>query len=358
MKRLYVFCVLNLLILSGCVKKEILDDIGIEMARAYDWVNEETIEGTSLVYNVQPDKSVENTTFTAEATTSRDLFNKLQKQSPDPLSEGSIEMFLFSKELATNGISDYLDAPQRNASIGERLYLAVVDGKAKEALTGDFGKRGNAIYLSTLIEHNVESEDVPRTNLQLFFHDHYQLGKTPFLPQIKKLNDQVLAINGLSLFKGKGMRVVDTIELDKMFFFKLLVDKFSEGAHKIKMSEDEGVIRSINSKNKMKITKRSPFEITITIKITGVLKEFTGQKLTPTELKNMEKILSDSVKKECEALIKRFQEKKIDPVGLGFFIKTKTKGFDLTNWEDGSQYQSLKVNVKTNVDIVESGVIE
>lgn len=358
MKRLIIIWVFCFFILSGCIQKEILDDIGIEMARAYDWVNEEKIEGTSLVYNVLPDKSVENTTFTTEATTSRDLLNKLQKQSPDPLSEGSLEVFLFGKHLATNGLADYLDAPIRNPSIGARLYLTVVDGEAKDILTGEFGKRGNAIYISNLIEHNIENEDVPKTNLQLFFHDHYQLGKTPYLPQIKKVADDVVELNGLSLFKGNKIRIVDTIEPEKMFFFKLLVDKFSEGAHKIKMGNDESVLRSITSKHKMKLTKRNPYEITINIKIKGVLKEFTGRKLAPAMLKEMEKNMEDETTKECEALIKRFQEKKIDPVGLGFFIKTKTRGFDLNKWEDGEKYQTLKVNVNTNVEIIESGVIE
>ncbi|WP_442596044.1 Ger(x)C family spore germination protein [Neobacillus sp. D3-1R] len=358
MKNRMIVTVSCLFFLSGCVEKEILDDIGIEMARAYDWVDEDTIEGTSLVYNVQPDKSVENTTFSAEATTSRDLFNKLQRQSPDPLAEGSIEAFLFSKELALNGISDYLDAPQRNASIGERLYFATVNGKAKELLKGNFGRRGNAIYISTLLEHNMEHEEIPKTNMQLFFHDYYQLGKTPFLPELKKINDKVMEVSGLSLFKGKEMRIVDTIEVDKMFFFKLLTDKFSEGAHKIKMGNDEGVLRSIKSKNKMKIASQNPFVINIQIKITGVLKEYTGQRLTPMEIKEMEKILSEKVTKECEGLVKRFQEKKIDPVGFGFFIKTKKRGFDLNNWEDSERYQSLKVHVKAYVDIVESGVIE
>jgi spore germination protein len=358
MKKHTGYLILSLFLLSGCVEKEILDDIGIEIARSYDSTDEEEILGTTLIYNVQPDKSVDNTTFSTTATTSRDLMNKLQRQSSDHLSEGSLEVILFGKELAEQGLIDYLDAPLRNASIGARLFLLVVDGEAQETLNGNFGSRGNAIYLSNLMEHNIKNEDIPRSNLQLFFHDHFQRGQTPFLPQIKKISEETLEINGISLFKGDKLKVVDTIEPEKMFFFKLLVDRFSEGSHKIQIGEHEAVLRSITSKHNTKLLKRNPHEIVINIKIQGILREYNGKKLTKKELIQLEKTMNEETNKECEALIKRFQEKKIDPVGLGFFIKTKTRGFNLEKWEDKETYQNVKVKVNTDVRIIESGVIE
>lgn len=356
-------CMVTILIfvLSGCVEKEILDDIALETARSYDYVDEDTVEGTSLVYNFQPDKTIKNTTLSTKASTTREVITKLQRQAGEPLSEGSLEVFLFNKKLASEGLIDLLDAPIRNPSIGARLYLAVVEGgEAKELLKGEFSNRGNAIFISNLLEHNIKRQNLPKTNLQLFFHDYYQLGKTEYLPQIKKVSNDSIELTGISLFKSDKIRVVDTLEPDKMFFFKLLVDKFTDGAYTIEIGDDAAVLRTITSKNKMKITKRNPYEITINLKIRGIVEEYTGKgTISGPVLKKYEKALEVKTTKECEAMIERFKEKRIDPVGLGFFIKTKTRGFDvINNWEDSDEYQNLTVKVNTDVQIIESGVIE
>jgi spore germination protein len=351
---------LSLFFLTGCVQKEILDDIAIEIARGYDWKEEDKIEGTMLVYNFQPDKSIKNTTLTTTSSTSRELVNYLQEQSPDPLSEGSLEVFLFGKKLASEGLIDYLDAPIRNASIGARLFLVVVDGNAKELLNGSYGNRGNAIFISNLLLHNIKYENLPKTNLQLFFRDYYQVGKTGFLPQIRKKDDNKLELNGISFFKTDKIKVIDTLETEKMFYFKLLVDKFSEGSHIVERDADKAVIRSISSRHKMKITKRNPYNVTVHIKIRGIIREYTGPgTLTKKVITKYEKALEEEVTKECEALIKRFQEQEIDPVGLGFFIQTRTRGLHLKkDWEESDMYKNLTVKVETDVKVVESGVIE
>jgi spore germination protein len=351
---------LLLLFITGCVDKEILDDIAIEIARGYDLEEADKIRGTMLVYNFQPDKSIENTTLSTTAFTSREVVNKLQEQSAEPLSEGSLEVFLFGKKLASDGLIDYLDAPLRNASIGARLFIVVVDGKSEELLSGNYGSRGNAIFISNLLLHNIKNENLPKTNLQLFFYDYYQLGKTGYLPQIKKIDDNKIELNGISLFTTDKIKVVDTLEPEKMFYFKLLADKFSKGSHKIQRGDDEAIVRSITSRNTMKLTKRDPNSITVHLKIRGIIREYTGPgQLTKKVISKYEKTMEEEVTKECEALIKRFQEHEIDPVGFGFFIKTRTRGFDLNkDWEVSDEYKNLTVKVKTDVKVVESGVIE
>lgn len=360
MKNRFAVMTLSLLLLSGCVEKEILDDIAIEIARGYDFEDENKIRGTMLVYNFQPDKSIENTILSTTASTSRELVNKLQEQSSDPLSEGSLEVFLFGKKLASEGFIDYIDAPLRNASIGARLFLVVVDGDAQDLLKGNYGNRGNAIYISNLLNHNIKNQNLPKTNLQLFFHDYYQLGKSVYLPQIKKIADDKLEINGISFFKTEKIKLVDTIDTEKMFYFKLLVDKFSEGTHKVQSGDDEAIVRSITSTHKMKLTKRDPYMVTVHIKIEGIIREYTGPGiLTKEVIRKYEKKMEEEVNKESEALIKRFQEHEIDPIGFGYFIKSKIRGFGLDKkWEDSDRYKNMTVKVKSDVKIVESGVIE
>ncbi|MDP4161988.1 MAG: Ger(x)C family spore germination protein [Bacillota bacterium] len=354
MKKIIISFFIAALLLCGCVQKEILDDVNLETGVGYDLVKEK-IRGTALVPVYQPDKSVDNKTFTASSKLSRDFLNDVQRQSPDPIVTGSLEVVLFGKELSERGILDLIDSFQRDPSVGAGLYLAVVDGESKKIIQGNYGNRGTAIFISNLIRHNMLTKDVPKTNLQLFLSDFYQIGKTSYLPQLKKKGKNQIMISGISLFKyGK---VVDTIPGNKMFFFKLLVDNYSEGTTEVKIGKEIAAIQSVQSKNDFKLSRSPRNEVDITLKINAILNEFSGNKVTKKEVGEIEKKFKKDVERECMQMTERFQKQKIDPIGLGHFVKSKTRNFDIKKWwrED---YPKLKVNIKADVTITESGVIE
>ena len=342
------------LLLTGCVEKEIIDDVNIEMGVGYDKKDNGEIEGTIMVPIFNPDKKIGNFTFSGSAKSNRDLFQEVQRKSAQPLVTGSLEIALFGEEIAKKGIREFIDAFERDASIGARVYFAVADDKAKDILSGTYGTRGNAIHLSQLIKHNTENRNLPITNMHLYLFDLYQEGKDPYLPILKKIEPEVIDITGIALFKDEKM--VSELPSDKMLFFKLLTDKFSEGSFKLDVDGKDVSIKDLDSKNKFKLTKREPYTVDVEIKIKGILREYTGNIVTPGVVKKIEKELENQVNKEATAMIQDFQEMGIDPVGFGQFIKTKTRGFDFKRWED--EYKNLTVNVKTDVKITEVGIIE
>lgn len=342
------------MLLTGCVEKEIIDDVNIEMGVGYDQKENDEIEGTIMVPIFNPDKKIGNFTFSASATSTRDLVQEVQRKSAQPLVTGSLEIALFSEEIASKGIREFIDAFERDPSIGARVYFAIADGKAKEILSGTYGNRGNAVHLSQLIKHNTENRNLPVTNMHLYLFDLYQEGKDPYLPILKKLEPEVIDITGIALFKEDKM--VKELHSDKMFYFKLLTDKFSEGAFRLDVDGDQVAIKDLSSKHKFKLRKREPYVVDVEIKIEGLIREYTGAMVTTGVVKKIEKEFENQINKEAMAMIKELQEMEIDPIGFGQFIKTKTRGFDFKRWED--EYKNLTVNVKTDVIITEVGIVE
>ncbi|MGG3471351.1 Ger(x)C family spore germination protein [Neobacillus pocheonensis] len=341
-------------VLVGCVRKEILDDVNLESGSAYDYVGGK-IQGTALVPVYLPNKEVENKTFSAISDLSRDFLRDVQRQSSDPLVTGSLKVVLFGNRLAKeNGILDLIDSFQRDPSIGAGLYLATTKGEAKGILEGQYGKRGNAIYLSNLIRHNMKNKDIPKTNLHRFLFDFNQVGKTPYLPQLNKLDKDQIEISGISFFRYG--HVVDTIPASKMFYFKLLVDKYSRGTLTVVHKKERAAIESIRSKYKMKLSSKKPLTVNVKLKVNAILNEYSGKRITPKEIKEIEKLLEKKIEKECTELTKRFQSKSIDPVGYGHFVKSNIRKFNFKKWE--TDYPRLNVNIKADVIITESGVIE
>ncbi|QWC22209.1 Ger(x)C family spore germination protein [Bacillus haikouensis] len=359
-----ILCIILLLLLTGCVEREILDDLNIETAKGYDLVDENTIKGTALFPVYIKDGAIENRTLSAEAPSTREVLETLSRKSQQPLVRGSLDVVLIGDELAKKGILDVADSLQRDASIGARVMLAVTEGNAGDILQGNYGIRGNGMFISNLLHQNIKRRELPETNLHIFLFDYYQEGQTPYLPIIKQVSDDTLEVTGIALMDEDKM--IDRVASDDMFFFKLLVDKLSEGSHVVKLGGKDGsteqrveaAVTSIKSKHKIKVVnKTDPVKVTIKITINGIIKEYTGKSLTPKKIKEIEDKMSSDIVDHSKKLLARFQELGIDPIGIGQLQKHGMRGFDIKKWEK-SLYPNVQFDIKPDVKILESGTVE
>ncbi|MGD7052469.1 Ger(x)C family spore germination protein [Sutcliffiella horikoshii] len=345
------------LFLTGCLEKEIVDDINIESVEGFDLIGENKVEGTFVVPVYKADQTIENEKFTAISLLNKDILRNAQKESSAPIVNGSLELVLFNKALAEKGVLQLVDGLQRDASIGTGLYLAIVEGETKELLQQNFGTRGIGDHLYNLLKHNIDRRDVPKTNLHIFLSDFYQEGKDPNLPILKKTEDSA-EIVGLAVMKEDKYEM--TIPNEKLFYFKTLVDKHSNGTVSLEVDGKEEFvsIRSINTDRKFKVKWEGDTpSIYITVSLDGAVREYTGNKVTPKEMKEFQKVLEKKIIKESESMIKEFQEKGVDPIGLGYQAKSRKRGFDYKKWKDET-YPTLTVKVKAEVRLISTGITE
>ncbi|TYS14691.1 Ger(x)C family spore germination protein [Rossellomorea vietnamensis] len=364
MKKFTLLLVGSLILLSGCVEQEILDDLNIETAKGYDMAGEDLIRGTALYPRYSADKQIENVTLTAEAKSTREVLNLLEKKSEQPLVRGSLENVVISEKMAKRGMLHIADSLQRDASVGARVMLLVSDGSAEEILKGNYGNKGTSDYITTLVDHNIRRGDLAKSNLHLFLFTFFQEGHTSYLPIIQQDEDKTLDLTGVALFKNDKM--IDRINKEDMFYFKLLADKYSEGNQVVKLS-DEGVslkasieasVTSLKSKHKIQIEHNaSPVKINVIIEIEGIIKEYTGKRLSPDRTKEIQEKMEKDIETRCLKMLKNFQEKGIDPVGFGQRQKHGVRKMDFKKWEE-EEYPQAEIDVKANVLILESGTVE
>ncbi|WP_342431484.1 Ger(x)C family spore germination protein [Neobacillus sp. FSL H8-0543] len=354
MKRLFLVLAL-LLQLSGCVEKKVIDDINIVIGIGFDHSRDKQILGTFLTQTYNADKSIGNQTFSSKAILRRDLLIKANRQSSQPLVTGGLGVTVVGEELGKRGMKDILDVYQRDVAIGARNFFAISEGKAQNILQGKYGTEGSGNYLYTLLDTHIKTKDLPKTNLHLLLRDYYQTGKDIYLPRLKQISNDQVEISGISLFNED--KVVGIIPSEKMFFFRLLVDKYSNGNFSVPKEKDgKASIKSIHSKHKFKISKKNPSEVTIHIRIKGTIQEYTGKEMQEKkEIEKIRKELEKEVEKECLQLVKHFQEQEIDPIGLGQFYKSRNRGFDFKKWED--DYKNLNVKIVCNVIIEGTSII-
>ncbi|GAA0327082.1 Ger(x)C family spore germination protein [Bacillus carboniphilus] len=344
-------------LLSGCVEKETVDDINIVSGLGYDLEDGGDLKGTVVFPVYSPDAEVENVTISATSDISRRIVLEMQRKSANKLALGSLEVVLYSDELAKEkGVTEIVDSLQRDPSIGSRLFLAIAEGKASEILESNLGKSGTGRYLADLLEHNMEQRDVPTSNLHRFNFQYYDQGMTSYLPILKKFGKEDIKITGIAFFKEGKM--VHKIPAEDMYYFKLLSDKYSKGTVAEKEDGEESAVKIIDSKHNFDVIKTNGevSKIIVNIEVDAIALEYTGRKLTEVEIRKIEKKLEDSIRKKCTDMIDEFKEKKIDPVGFGKVAKSKSYNFDYKKWED--HYPGVEIEIKPTVTIKEVGIVE
>ena len=339
-------------VLTGCVRTKVLDDLNLDSAIGYDYVDKEIIQATVVVPIYNPDKSISSETFTEVSSLSKEILVKIDSKSSKTVETGKLELVLFSSELAGQGIFELVDNFQRDPNVSTNLSLAVVDGEVKEMLTTPFNNEDTGRYISKIIEQNTNLGLIPKRDLHQYMFDYYSTGKDPYLPLLKLEKDQV-EVSGIALFDKD--KFVGQIGFSELFVFTVLAESSENGSYKVR---NETYVRNLGSKRKFLVSnnKTNP-EITITVQLEGIIRQHSGEKAPHKKLyEKIEKQMEQDVKEEAEILIKKFQALKVDPLGLGEQVRSRTRNWDEKKWED--MYPTINVNVNMDVKITESGVVE
>ncbi|MDQ6599349.1 hypothetical protein E2K98_16850 [Bacillus salipaludis] len=378
--KLLPMMILCIVLNTGCVEPRQLEKLALVTAAGYDLEKENVIKGTVVVHRFDPLAQNVTKLITVDANTSKGLKQKQNLQSNQRLVTGQMRCVIYSKELAEKGIIQLVDALNRDATVGNMVYLTVADGKSSDLMQSGVthNKVNLGTYLYNLIKQNVESEQILSPTLQEFNHTYYDFGKDPLLP-ILKLKNNDIKIKGMGLFKDD--RLVAEIKPDKLFYVKLLSDKYNAGSkdlgfdrsqfEKIRMKTGEHAIRNlynklfvnidnIQSSGKIKLIDKENLRFRITVKIKARLLE-TTEPLTvgdPKAIKLIEKKINKVMEHDITKLLNYFQSLGSDPVGFGNEYMTHLRGKRLSKDEWKERYKQASFEVKVKNTIVQTGVID
>ncbi|TKD68804.1 Ger(x)C family spore germination protein [Pseudalkalibacillus hwajinpoensis] len=352
---------LCILLLTGCVQKKILDDIQMVTIIGYDVPDEDKdgglIKGIAVAPQYQPDGKVDNTVFIESAELSKEIRSQYNSGSSKPIVSGKLEVALFSREIAEkDGVIELVDTLQRDPSIGSRVFLGVANGEIEEMLSTNYGNVDTGTYFNDILTHNSKHGMLPQTNLHSFLYSYFSEGSDPFLPLLE-MDDETVKIIGIALLNGDKM--VGELDADSLFTFKILYEKFSSNdSFSVKLGPDKyASIYNIASKRKIDYKRAGNGKILITGNILGVIKEYSGNKLSPEALKEIKETMEKDIEERGTKMIKTFQELRIDPLSLGNVVRSRTRGeFDRDKWID--EYKDMDISFDMNVKITESGIIE
>ncbi|WP_169907547.1 Ger(x)C family spore germination protein [Priestia abyssalis] len=349
-----------IMMLSGCgLGANILDDVDLMQAIAYDMAKDNQIEGTAMIPVYSEQQTGQFDVHAATGHTSKYIRSKASGEAPKPIVSGQLRVALYGEELARKGISDIVDTLYRDASIGNTTQLAVVEGKAAPVVKEKYNPNTNpAMYISNLLEQNIKNENVPKNNLHVFLYKYFSEGGDPYLPLLSRNKSEVRII-GMALFKGD--KYIEKISLEEMFVFKMLVEGYKKGTYEFKLEDKNSyaVVENIVAKTDYKFKgKTSKPTLHISIEMDGQIKELT-ERQNLQEKKAVRKIQADmekSMEKQGRAMIEKFQEIEIDPFSIGERYKKFNRYSTKEEWKN--IYKDLDVDLQVQVHILQSGVVE
>ncbi|MCM2531916.1 Ger(x)C family spore germination protein [Neobacillus pocheonensis] len=376
-----VVLIIATVLIVGCVERKQLENLGLITAAGFDMEKQNKIKGTVVIHKFDPIAQNMTKVIADIAHTSRGLRQKQNLESNQKLVTGQLRIAVYSKELAEKGIIQLVDTLNRDSTVGNMVYLTVADGSASSIMKIDL-KTPTSInlgtYLYNLIKQNVDGEQIISPTLQEFNRNYNDTGKDPVLPILKiKKNDVI--ISGLALFNDD--RMIDVLKPEKLFFLKILIDKYKAGTKEIGFNRghfEKIILKSafqkerhvynklyisfdnIQTNSRIKLIDMKNLRFRVDVKLNSRLLEATEplDLGNPEAVKLIEKEINKAVKKDIVDLLNHFQKLEVDPVGFGNEYQAHYRGKIPTTEEWKQKYKHAKFDVVVENKIVQTGVID
>ncbi|MBS8265807.1 Ger(x)C family spore germination protein [Mesobacillus boroniphilus] len=360
------------ILFTGCAEPKTLERMGLITTIGYDVAEDGKVLTTMVLLQIDPEAPQNFVILTTKADTSKGARIKADMKSPKKLQSGQLRVALFSEEVVRKGLVNLADTLARDPSISDLTYLAVVEGSVNDLLNLEnrkFSDISQLIYKE--LDQNIKGENIPSATLQEVMHDYYSDGIDPSMPILKASNGEI-EIAGMALIKSDKM--VGKINIKDSFYLKLINDRYTAGSIEMSLSneglqylqEPEGseavvvVLDTIRSNSEITLTNKEKLEFELKIKLNTRLLEINQavDLKNPANLKQIDKKLSEKIEKDLGDFITKAKELGSDPFGLGEIYRKSVRGSNLTTEKWHEMYPDSKVNVKVDLEIVRTGVVE
>ncbi|TYR79779.1 Ger(x)C family spore germination protein [Priestia megaterium] len=351
-----------ILLLTSCADREIIDEIQVVSVLGYDYdPDTDNVRGTILYPIFKFGPTEEPSIIAAKAKSPFDIPIHLNNKSSLTIAFGQLRSVLIGQDFAEHGIEDLVNTLARNPDLGRTLKVAMTDGNAHEMLSSVTRKKiKDYQFISNLIDQNIKSENLPRTNLQTFLFSFFSDDRDSFLPILTQEKDAI-KLKGLALFKKE--KYMTSIGMKETFLMKLLIDGTEHGRYSMKIEhsghEGEVVLQNIRTKTNYELKGKKQDPIIIAhLKVNGLVKEFP-EWLTltnPAHVKILEEELTATLEKNSDEFIQKLQNLEVDPICFTDYVRSRTRNFDSEAFK--ANYPTMDIRVKADVELIQTGISE
>lgn len=411
---LVIFC---LFLLSSCYDNREPNDIAYATAIGIDKGEKENYNITiqyAKPYNISGGET---------GGSGKDIMSSITVEAPDIYSGiglgnhiisksfdlSHLRLFVFSKDIAKKGISDFIETISRSKEIRPNVFTAVADGKASEYLskaspTVDinpakyyqliYGKNDyraipksysqdlyfyinlpekNSVLPLAAVPENAESkgkgegseesgekekpnpehEKAPiEDNIYEYTVHNYKAG------QVEVYSNSNSEVSGGAVFKDDKM--VGELGLVDAQIYNMLTEPISRNYISFKTDKSDHLVTVLLDKeDRAKISyNKSTHTAKIYLRLGADFVSLPDDYIAEKDIEHFEKIATEGVKGEVERFIKKTQNVyDSDIVGFGLYAKSKfltREDFEKYDWEE--KYRTMSVDVEIELNVRRTGL--
>ena len=149
-KKLILISCIALFSLTGCLQKNIIDDVQLIQGTVFDIAKDNKVKVTFVCPIQKKGNKVQ--VFEGTANAVKQVKADTSLESSQPFASGQMRVALFTTRIAKKGMSTSFDTLIRDVNIGNALYVALLEGNGTELLKGKYTTSSNvAIYIKKIV---------------------------------------------------------------------------------------------------------------------------------------------------------------------------------------------------------------
>jgi spore germination protein len=351
---LLVLCLL-VLILASCSNARIVDQLHILTTLGFD-KNKSGYMGTAL-YSDLTQKGGKISLVQGNSKQIKLILNQMNNQSTKRIDIAKLRMIMFSKEVAEDGLSNFLLTICKDPHISNYLFIVVTDESIASISKGLKGKdRSNFPYY--MIEQNMEIGNIPESNLSTVLFDFYGEGRDFSVPYLRTNKNGEAEIIGYGIFKDDRLKLV--INREEMMLYKLLQGKHFQGDISYNINDERDKSTALfsiqyGSGNKTVKIHKNETKITYNLTLNGMIKEYPHGTLV--EINNAQDHLKKQLQTDLLRLLNKFKDANVDPLGIGDLVRAHSREWNEKQFYK-EKYSTIGFEVNLDLQLTKSGIGE
>ncbi|MBO7746745.1 Ger(x)C family spore germination protein [Paenibacillus sp. MWE-103] len=289
------------------------------------------------------------------------LMDELNNQSSMPVMIAKLKLLIVDKPLAEEGLTPLIKSICRDPVISHYLIVAVSDGSTSSMMASLVNIKSENLPYHTL-EHNMRAGKVPNSNLHNLLFDYYGEGRDPSLPYIKVNEKGKIDITGHAIFKDDRLKLLITQEEIPMY--KMLQGHLVRGNVPFTITkgqnEETAVFNGLSGKKSRSLSKSAAGpKIIYNITLKGMIKDFPKwiELRKPEDTRLLTTQLENQLDDKLLALLHKFAENKVDPLGIGDYVRAHRKVWREKEFYE-VEYPAITFDVHVKVQLIKSGIVE
>jgi spore germination protein len=297
-----------------------------------------------------------NYILTAEGRDVAEALYTLERKSAEDIQYGHTKIFIFSADLAKQGLGSSLDLFMRRAEFQTVSWLGITQGSVKSIF--ETHPEDPETVSDSLADIFSQAGSETFEVLPIYMFEFYSLsaepGQSPYIMMVNKDNEnnKVAAAN-LAIFKKDRMAGILSPEETKIL---QLLQK--NKLRTTSITVDNATFNLLKYRTKIKV-KQNQISIQLQLELEIDQNQSKAPIDTSQQFRLLEQQVNDSIQLEIKQLVSKLQQLKSDPAGFGNYYRTEVSGGFMkeADWEN-EIFPKMKTDVTVSSTIQRRGIIK